>query len=56
MSMLRRAAWMRWLPPIAVQSPSPVMTITCRSGRAILMPVANVNVRPCVVCSVLTST
>ena len=31
---------MKWLPPIAVQSPSPVMTITFSSGLAILMPVA----------------
>ena len=33
-SRLRRQAWIRWLPPIARQSPSPVITTTCRSGRA----------------------
>ena len=33
-STLRRMAWIRWLPPIDRPSPSPVMTQTCRSGRA----------------------
>jgi hypothetical protein len=48
-SMLRRAAWMKWLPPIAVRSPSPLKTTTSSSGRASLRPVANGTARPCVV-------
>jgi hypothetical protein len=32
-SLLRRAAWMKWLPPIAALSPSPVMTMTLRWDR-----------------------
>src|SRR5665811_634767 len=40
MSTLRRAAWMRWLPPMAAQSPSPITTTTCRLGSATLAPVA----------------
>ncbi len=53
MPMLRRAAWMRWLPPMAVASPSPEMTTTSFSGLASLMPVAKVRARPWVVCRVL---
>ncbi len=56
MSMFRRAAWMKWFPPMAVASPSPVTTMTVRSGRAIFTPVAKVIARPCVVWSVFTST
>ena len=44
--MLRRSAWMRWLPPIDSASPSPVMTHTSRSGRAMAMPVAMAGARP----------
>ena len=39
-SMLRRSAWIVWLPPIDSPSPSPVITQTSRSGRAILRPLA----------------
>ena len=34
------------LPPMAVQSPSPVMTTTFKSGRESLMPVAKGMARP----------
>jgi len=44
--MFRRAAASRWAPPIPVP-PSPMMTITFSSGRASLMPVAYVMLRPC---------
>ena len=47
---------MKWFPPIAVASPSPLTTMTRLSGFAILIPVANPSARPCVVCSVLKST
>ena len=56
MSMFRRQAWMKWFPPIAVASPSPLTTRTCLSGFAILIPVAKPSARPWVVCSVLKST
>ena len=52
-SMLRRQAWMKWLPPMAVASPSPVMTMTFSSGCASLMPVAKGSARPWAVCRVL---
>ena len=52
-SMLRRLAWMKWLPPIAVASPSPVMTSTFSSGCASLIPVANGSALPCAVWTVL---
>src|SRR5579884_1249457 len=45
-SMFLRAAWMRWLPPMARPSPSPVMTMTVSSGRASLRPVAKAGARP----------
>ena len=47
--MLRRAAWMKWLPPMANRSPSPEKTITFSSGLAILMPLAKGMARPWVV-------
>ena len=47
--MLRRAAWMKWFPPIANRSPSPAKTVTWRDGLASLMPVANGIARPWVV-------
>src|ERR1019366_1165750 len=46
MSMLRRAACMKWLPPIANRSPSPEYTTTCSSGLESLSPVANGMARP----------
>ncbi len=55
MSMLRRQAWMKWFPPIAVASPSPLTTMTFLSGFAIFRPVAKGRARPCVVCSVFQS-
>ena len=54
--ILRRAAWMKWLPPMANASPSPIGTMTCRSGRDILMPVAKASALPCSVCMVWKST
>ena len=48
-SMFRRAAWMKWLPPMAVRSPSPENTVTVSSGFASFSPVANGKARPCVV-------
>ena len=56
MSMLRRQAWMKWFPPMAVASPSPLTTMTFLSGRDIFRPVAKGSARPCVVCSVFQST
>src|SRR5674476_741274 len=53
---LRRAAWIKWLPPMAVASPSPMTTITWSLGLASLTPVAKVKARPWVVWSVLKST
>ena len=47
--MFLRAAWMKWLPPMAMASPSPMMTMTWSFGFASLMPVAKVRARPCVV-------
>ncbi len=49
MSMLRRQAWMKWFPPMAVRSPSPLYTTTLSSGFASFRPVANGIARPCVV-------
>ncbi len=46
MLLLRRIAWMRWLPPMESPSPSPVMTNTLRSDRVTLMPVAMAGARP----------
>ena len=48
-SMLRRAAWMKWFPPIAKRSPSPEKTTTLSSGFASFMPVAKGIARPWVV-------
>ncbi len=46
MSRFRRSAWMKWLPPIERESPSPVITHTISSGRVDLRPVANAGARP----------
>jgi len=46
--MLRRAAWMKWLPPMPIRSPSPEITATVSSGRPSLRPVAKGSARPCV--------
>ena len=46
MSMLRRTAWMKWLPPIARPSPSPEICHTVMSGLATLKPVATAAARP----------
>jgi hypothetical protein len=56
MPMLRRMAWTRWLPPIAMASPSPMTVMTVMSGWASLMPVANAVARPWVVWRVFMST
>ncbi len=48
-SIFRLHAWIKWLPPIAAQFPSPVTTITVRDGLATFIPVANANALPCVV-------
>ena len=48
-SMLRLAAWMKWLPPMANRSPSPANTTTFRVGLESLIPVAKGMVRPWVV-------
>ena len=50
MFTLRRSAWIRWLPPIDSASPSPVITHTARSGRAIATPVAIDGARPWIEC------
>ena len=47
--MLRRRAWIRWLPPMDRASPSPVAIQTVRSGCTHLMPVANAGARPWIV-------
>ena len=46
MLTLRRSAWIRWLPPIESESPSPVTTQTERSGRETESPVAIAGARP----------
>ena len=48
--MLRRMAWMKWLPPMASASPSPVTIQTMSSGRDTLSPEAKEGARPCSVC------
>jgi hypothetical protein len=48
-SRLRRAAWIRWLPPIPARSPSPAMMMTFMSGRITLTPQAKAIARPWVV-------
>ena len=50
MSRLRRIAWMKWFPPIASASPSPVTTQTISSGRETLSPEAKEGARPWSVC------
>ena len=45
-SILRLAAWIKWLPPIALMSPSPASTITLSSGLDILIPVAKAIALP----------
>ena len=50
MLTLRRSAWIRWLPPIDSESPSPVMTQTDRSGRDEASPVAMAGARPWMEC------
>ena len=47
---LRRMAWMKWLPPMASASPSPVTTQTDSSGRAIFSPLAIAGARPWMLC------
>ena len=47
---LRRMAWMKWLPPMASASPSPVTTQTLRSGREVARPVAIAGARPWIEC------
>ena len=49
-SRFRRIAWMKWLPPMASASPSPVMIHTISSGRETLMPEAKDGARPWSVC------
>ena len=49
-SMFRRMAWMKWLPPMASASPSPVTIQTISSGRETLSPEAKDGARPCSVC------
>ena len=49
MSMFLLAACMKWFPPIANRSPSPLITATCSSGFASFIPVARAIGRPCVV-------
>ena len=48
--MLRRSAWIRWLPPIDSESPSPVTTQIERSSRAVASPVAIAGARPWMLC------
>jgi len=43
---LRRSVWMKWLPPMASASPSPVAIHTSSSGRASFRPVAIAGARP----------
>jgi hypothetical protein len=50
MSRLRRMVWMKWLPPMARASPSPVITHTISSGRDTFSPEAKEGARPCSVC------
>ncbi len=38
---------MKWLPPMASESPSPVVTHTASLGLATLTPVATALARPC---------
>ena len=45
-STFRRIECRKWLPPMDSASPSPVITQTMSSGRAILRPVASVGARP----------
>jgi hypothetical protein len=40
-SIFLRAAWMKWFPPMAKRSPSPLYTTTFSFGFASLRPVAN---------------
>ena len=50
MFTLRRSAWIRWLPPIDSESPSPVTTQTDKSGRDVASPVAIAGARPWIEC------
>ena len=50
MLTLRRRAWIRWLPPMESESPSPVTTQTSRSGRVVARPVAMAGARPWMEC------
>ena len=43
---LRRMAWMKWLPPIDMASPSPVTTQTSSAGLLAFTPVASAGARP----------
>jgi hypothetical protein len=47
---LRRSTWIRWLPPIDSASPSPVITNTATSSRAVATPVAIAVARPWIEC------
>ena len=47
---MRRIVWMKWLPPMASASPSPVITHTISSGRETFSPEAKDGARPCSVC------
>jgi len=48
--MFLLAAWIKWFPPIARESPSPMGTMAFRLGRESLTPVAKVNALPWIVC------
>jgi len=50
MLTLRRIAWMMWLPPMERASPSPVITHTLNSGRAVAIPLAMAGARPWIEC------
>ena len=50
MHLLRRKAWIKWLPPIDSASPSPVTTQTLRSRREVARPVAMAGALPWIPC------
>ena len=50
MSMLRLMACMKWFPPMARPSPSPLICQMARSGLATFAPVAMAAARPWIVC------
>ena len=55
-SIFRRAACMKWLPPMARASPSPMGTKRVSSGLESFTPVAKARARPCRVCREWKST